>query len=220
MRTRRVVSLVLLMAFLMVLVTSIVLYIEPQGRIARWTGWRLLGLGKGQWHDLHLSMGLLMLASALLHTYLNWRPLVAALRNRARRVYVFAPAFLVALVLTGFFAVTGLLRLPPLGWVLEGGDVLKDRAAAKPGAPPYGHAEDSPLDVLVVRTGLDVARVLEGLRRADVDLENPRERLGDIARRNRLTPQQLYRIVRDASGPPTGARVRRGRGRRWRGAGK
>ena len=68
--------------------TSIILYLMPQGRVAYWADWRLLGLSKEQWGALHLNMGVLFILSLLLHLYYNWQPLLNYLKNtrKQRRV--------------------------------------------------------------------------------------------------------------------------------------
>ena len=71
--TRAFVSLLLTCSFFVLLVTGIVLYITPQGRVAHWTGWTIAGLGKEQWSAVHIVISLLFLTSAALHLYFNWR---------------------------------------------------------------------------------------------------------------------------------------------------
>jgi len=41
-------SLTLTLAFLVMLISGIVLYVTPRGRTANWTGWTMLGLEKDQ----------------------------------------------------------------------------------------------------------------------------------------------------------------------------
>ena len=38
-----------------VLTSGVILYVTPQGRVAHWTGWTLLGLGKEQWRALPMN---------------------------------------------------------------------------------------------------------------------------------------------------------------------
>ena len=43
------------------LVTSIILFITPQGRVAYWADWRLMGLTKTDWGNIHIVVGFLFL---------------------------------------------------------------------------------------------------------------------------------------------------------------
>ena len=66
MKIRRITSLTASVAFLLMLLTSIILYIVPQGRVAYWADWRLWGLTKTDWGNIHINMGLLFLIALLL----------------------------------------------------------------------------------------------------------------------------------------------------------
>ncbi len=84
MSMRRVTSLTIFFAFVTMVVTGIVLYIVPQGRVAYWADWRLLGLSKTQWGEIHVAMGLLMLLAGVLHIVYNWKPITTYLKDRSR----------------------------------------------------------------------------------------------------------------------------------------
>ena len=67
MNVRKITFLTALLAFTFLFITSIVLYIVPQGRVANWADWRLLGMSKTEWGNVHVNMGLLFIVSILLH---------------------------------------------------------------------------------------------------------------------------------------------------------
>ena len=75
MNIRRIASLTALVSFSMLAASSIVLYVAPQGRVAYWTDWRLLGLNKTDWGNIHINLNLLLLISIGLHAYYNWSPI-------------------------------------------------------------------------------------------------------------------------------------------------
>jgi len=50
-----------MLAFIGMAVTSLILFIVPQGRVAYWADWRLLGLSKTDWGNIHINLGLLFL---------------------------------------------------------------------------------------------------------------------------------------------------------------
>jgi hypothetical protein len=56
--------------------TSIILYIVPQGRVAYWADWKLWGLTKTDWGNIHINLGLLFLIALFIHIYYNWKPLI------------------------------------------------------------------------------------------------------------------------------------------------
>lgn len=192
MPVRKITSLTVLWAFLFLILTGIVLFVVPQGRVAYWAEWKLLGLDKVQWGHLHVTMGLLMLLGGLLHIYFNWRPIVSYLKDRSRRLRVLTPEFNVALALALLFGGLAWAELPPIVWVLDLSDSVKAGAARRYGEPPYGHAESSSLETFVRRVGLDPEGSLAALEAAGIEWEDTSETIAAIAGRNGLTPQEVY----------------------------
>ena len=80
--TRSLTAFLVTWAFLILTVSGIVLYIVPQGRIAYWVHWSLLGLGKSDWANLHMVFGCLFIATGILHLYFNWKPFKKYLADR------------------------------------------------------------------------------------------------------------------------------------------
>jgi len=76
MKVRKIASLTAALSFLLMVLTSIILYIVPEGRVAYWADWRLWGLTKSDWGNIHINLGLLFLIALFLHIYYNWKPLV------------------------------------------------------------------------------------------------------------------------------------------------
>jgi hypothetical protein len=100
---KKITSLTAMISFLVLIVNSVVLYIVPHGRVARWADWRLWGLSREQWEAQHTIIGLLFLVAIFFHTYYNWKPLVAYLKNKARQFRLFTKEFNIALLITCYF---------------------------------------------------------------------------------------------------------------------
>lgn len=205
MKLRKIASLTALLSFVFLLVTSVILYIVPQGRVAYWADWSLLGLDKTQWGDIHINMGLLFLLSIGLHIYYNWNAIVAYLKDKARRLKIWTPEFNVAFGLTGVILVGTLAALPPFNWPLVFNAHLKDAAAAKYGEPPYGHAELSRLDQFTRNTGLPLPEAVAALKAGGIRLDSDQETLQTIARNNGRSSQEIYQIIQGAQAPGTDA---------------
>lgn len=86
----------MLVSFVVLVLTSIILYIVPQGRVAYWADWHLWGMTKTEWGNLHINLGFLFLFAGLLHIFYNWEPIKAYMKNRAKELRVFTPSFNVA----------------------------------------------------------------------------------------------------------------------------
>ena len=199
MNIRRTVSLTAAIAFVIMILTSVVLYIAPQGRVAYWADWRLMGLSKTEWGAVHINMGLLFLIALGLHVYYNWKPLTQYLKDRARHWKVFTPEFNLAVVLVAVFGVGTLAGWPPFGTILGLQDDIKAAAARKYGEPPYGHAELSNLRAFARKTGLDLPAARAALAAAGYQVTDPEQTLQAMAAANGVSPQTLYNAMAPAA---------------------
>ena len=199
MKIRKITSLTASLSFLLMLLTSIVLYIVPQGRVAYWADWRLWGLTKTDWGNIHINLGFLFLIALALHIYYNWKPLISYLKNKARQMRVFTPEFNVALAVSAAFILGTYFLLPPFSWVMTLNDYFKEAGAEKHGEPPYGHAELSSLKIFAQKMNLDLAKSMALLNEAGYPVEDDKATLQTIARRYRIAPQQVYEVIRPSA---------------------
>jgi len=198
MKIRKITSLTASLAFILMLLTSIVLYIVPQGRVAYWADWRLWGLTKTDWGNIHINLGLLFLIALSLHIYYNWKPLMSYLKNKARQMKVFTPEFNVALFITVASIVGTYFLVPPFNWVMALNDNFKDAGAEKYGEPPYGHAELSSLKTFSKKMNLDLEKSLALLTQAGFAVESGEMTLEKIARKYSVPPQKIYETIKPA----------------------
>ena len=199
MKIRRLTSLTASLAFVLMLMTSIILFITPQGRVAYWADWRLWGLTKTDWGNIHINLGLLFLIALSVHIYYNWKPLISYLKNKAKQIKLFTPEFTLAFVITIVFIFGAYFLVPPFGWVMSLNEHFKDAGAEKYGEPPYGHAELSSLQTFTKKMKLDLARSLELLDKAGYAVEDGNITLAAIGRQYHIPPQLVYETIKPAA---------------------
>lgn len=195
---RKITSLTLAISGLIELVTSVVLYIIPSGRVAYWSNYQLLGLSKTQWGDIHITVGFLFLVMGAIHIYFNWRPITSYIKNKAKQFSLLTKSFNIALLLSLYVTVGTLFSLPPMNYVIELGEYFTTTANEKHGEPPYGHAELSSLKMFCSRLNIDLAQAVEVLKEAGITIEDAQQPIGEISKNNDLTPQQLYNVIKAA----------------------
>jgi len=100
MNMRKITSLTALISFVLLIVTSIILYIVPSGRVAYWAGYRLWGLDKVQWGNVHINLGFLLLIAIILHVYYNWTVMISYMKNKSKRLKIFTADFNISLIVT------------------------------------------------------------------------------------------------------------------------
>jgi len=199
MNFRKITSLTLLISLVFCALTSMILYIKPEGRVAYWANWQLMGLSKTDWSDLHVNLGFLFLLMGMLHLVYNWSAIATYLKNRARRLQIFTPSFIAAMILILVVGIGTWGHIPPFSWVQNLGDTVKDAAAQKYGEPPYGHAELSSLSSFCKKAEIDQIKAQELLREAGIMVDNEKQTIALIAASNHLTPKALYDIIKPAS---------------------
>lgn len=199
MSMRKITSLTALLSFLIVLLTSIILYIVPQGRVAYWADWRLWGMSKEQWGAIHINVGILFLLSLLLHIYYNWKPVVSYLKNKSRQIKIFTGEFNIALLLVIICIIGTYIEFPPFSTVMMINGKFKESAARKYGEPPYGHAELSSLKSFAKKTDIDLNSGMELLKKAGYKISGETQSLKEIAENNGIPPQQIYMAMMPAS---------------------
>jgi hypothetical protein len=200
MKVRKITSLTASLSFICLVLTGVILYIVPQGRVAYWADWHLWGLTKTEWGNIHINLGLLFLLTIFLHIYYNWKAIVSYLKNKAKQVTVFTKNFNIALFIIFVFIAGTYMEAPPFRWVLEISETIKDAAAEKYGEPPYGHAELSTLKTFSSKIGLDLTESMKRLKEAGVKFEGDKETLQEIAKLNKISPQQVHLFMK----PPQG----------------
>jgi len=193
MNTRKFVSLSSLFFFLLISVTGIVLYISPHGRVAYWSDWKVLGLAKETWSQIHVTASCMFLVLGGVHIVLNWGPITAYI-SRIRGTFspsreLWAAMFLTVICLFGTF-----WGLPPFRQIIEIADGVKAYWGRTLGEPPYGHAELSTIREFVQRTGLDGKDVIVRLGRNGIDVQETDTVLA-AASSHGLTPKELYALM-------------------------
>ena len=105
------------------IIRGLVLFLAPRGRVARETGWDVLGLSRFTWEDVHITFAILFVAAGLVHVCLNWRPLRHYVIGRAsRNVRLELP---IALALFVLLVLGAIYEVPPLSYILDLHDYFK-----------------------------------------------------------------------------------------------
>jgi len=195
--TRSLIAFVVTWAFGILTVTGLVLYVVPQGRVAFWTHWSLLGLSKEQWGDVHMMFGGLFIIAAIVHLYYNWKPFKKFLAERVKGRLQVKQEFVIAMVFSLIIVVMSVLHIPPVSWVFDLNEALKDSWVTRPELePPFGHAEEVSLAGISRRMGLDLEKSVAALKHQGYQFNGPQDSLEKIAIVNGTTPMAVYEVIR------------------------
>ena len=191
---KRFISLTLLWSFVVLFISSVVLFIEPHGRVAFWSNWHFLWLSKGQWDDLHLCSGTVFSIAAILHLYLNWQIVVAYLKKKIRGSSG-SPAVWGSLALTLFICISSYFHLPPMKQLIELKEKIKQVQTKKYGNPPFGHAELVSINKLARFLGINPKEFLEALRANGIKITSGKESLKELSLKTGKSPSELFHLA-------------------------
>ncbi len=183
-------------SFLGLALSGFILYIRPEGSLARWVGWRALGVDKSGWERIHIIFCVLFVLAAIFHLILNFRAIIRYLTIGISDGRKNILEMVAALLLAGLLLLTALWQVPPTSWLTAGRASFKNHPAGLRVEIPFPDFEKQSLRRVAEHLGLSPAAVLkelEALGLKGLYLENSFE---DVARQNQLSPQQLYLLIR------------------------
>ena len=218
-RLRSFTSLLLAISFVVLGLSGIALYFTPKGRIAHWTGWTLLGLGKEEWAGLHTNFALLFFIAAGVHWFLNWSLFWSYLKAKkgrwAERVAEIAATLLIAVVcLLG-----STMLFPPMSTVVWGRGEMEAYWENNSPRPPAPHAEEFRLKRFANTIGLTVEQVKETLEKEGYTVPNDQITVRQLAEQLGGVPCDVLAAVQKhyptAGSKPGGCR---GKGKKQKGS--
>ena len=196
-------SLCSLVSFILLCVTGIILYIEPHGRVAYWTKWSFLSLEKDQWGNIHIYSGLLFLVSGGFHLYYNWKPLLKYLSGKVETALRYKRELVISSIIFIWIVVSGVWALPPLVYVSDWGETIKNSWVTSPDLePPFGHAELVSLKTFCKKQRIPLDQAMAELRKAGFTVENPTETLAQIAASQSTSGMGVYAVIKKMETKP------------------
>ena len=193
MKYQRAVSLSLGLTFIVMLLSSGVLYFIPDRGVTAWSAWSFLGLDKQQWDNLHINLGLLFLVFLIWHIYYNWKPIKNYLKVKKEWV-IFTKEFNFSLLLVSLFMIGTIWMILPFSFFVNIGNGIKAINAKSAGMPPFAYAEQATLKDYTILMHLEYANVVKKLKEEQLSFK-ANETLKKIALNNGLSPQKLSKMI-------------------------
>jgi hypothetical protein len=192
---RALISVLVTISFLILVLSGVMLFVSPPGRIANWTNWTLLGLRKHDWGGLHIWFGTVFLTVAVVHLILNWRPLVTYFKSKATRQVGFRWEWVIALVLCGAIYAGIRAGVPPFSSLLAFNEEIKESWDKPADRAPIPHAELLSLGELAQKAGVDLPTALSRLAAAGITNATAELMVGKLAERSQVSGQRIYQII-------------------------
>jgi len=117
----------LFIALVMMLVSGLILYISPHGRVANWTDWRMIGLTKRGWHNQHTIFGFAFIILSVFHLFvINWKAFLCYLKSKSGEGLKYPVELLAIVILALFFGIGTYLNIQPFSTVIKFGNAISD----------------------------------------------------------------------------------------------
>jgi hypothetical protein len=188
-------SLVLMVAFLIMAVSGIMLYVSPRGRVANWTDWTILGLGKHEWAAMHMNSVFIFLIASIFHLVWNWKMFWGYIKKKAAGLNL-KIEMLLALII-GVLVVGGTIAyFPPFDLLDEGNIKIMDYWENWAAAAPMPHAEELTLAEFADEFNMSVDDLIAVLKAEGFESATADSTLGDIAAHKGVAPAALFDALR------------------------
>lgn len=189
-------SITLFFSFFALVISGVAMFIRPEGSVARWIDWSLLGLSKNGWEGVHAFFSIVVVVFSAIHLFFNGKALLRNIFNKwkeglSRKKELFASIGLVSAVL-----ILSFFRITPVGQIMDLRDNIKHGGYTVSITPPEPDFEKKPFSQVVKSVNMPVDLVLERLRGLGLTIADDQESLEEIAKKNKSTPQAVYlRII-------------------------
>ncbi|MBN2826011.1 MAG: DUF4405 domain-containing protein [Campylobacterales bacterium] len=196
MKLKKITSLVMLWAMIVMSFTGIMLFVAPPGRVANWANWELLGMSKEFYGQLHTTFMVLFMIATILHIYYNWKPLISYLKNQAKKLIIFTQEMVAATIITLVFIVGTAYEITPFSNFLNFGEEVRESWEQDYGTAPYSHAELSSLESFCKKLGYDLEHSKAILAQNNMNFTITQS-LSQIAKDNSTSPKAIYDILKN-----------------------
>lgn len=185
------------LGFIQLLLSGVILYIVPPGRVAQWVDWTLFGLTKIQWGNIHTLSGFMLLIAGVFHLYFNWKPLKHYLYSRVKQRVNLKKELVISLGITAIMVFSSIVELPPFSYIFDFSEYAKDSwVVEEKYEAPFGHAELLAFDSFVSKLKIDKEKALLELKTNGIQVANGKDSLAKIAKSNQTSPMQVYLHIR------------------------
>ncbi len=191
----------LFIALFVLLISGVVLYIAPPGRVANWTDWRLMGLTRTGWKNQHLIFGFAFGVLSLFHLFvINWKGFFSYIKTKTTQGIKSPAELLSILLLSLFFGIGTFYGTQPFTAVIEFGNRVSGSWERQESQAPIPHAELMTLVQLSQQQGLggDPEALKTKLEKSGLKVVSVNESIAEIAEQNGMTAKKVYGILAPA----------------------
>jgi hypothetical protein len=187
----------LFFSFFIILVSGIILYLAPAGRVAHWVNWTLFGLKKEDWQALHTIFAYTFAILSIFHLFtINWKAFWSYIKIKTKQGLNRKKEFLLSLLLTLVILTGTFVEIPPFNLVMEFGEYLTESWEDADKEPPIPHAERLSISQLAAQLkDLSEEQIINKLKSRKIVFTSNNQTLTEIGILNKISPLEIYQII-------------------------
>jgi hypothetical protein len=183
------------------LLSGVILYISPPGRVANWTDWRMIGLTKRGWQNQHIIFGFAFVILSVFHLFfINWKAFLSYLKSKTVEGLKSPGELVSIIVLSSIFGLGTYFNIQPFSAVIRFGNEISNSWERKDTRAPVPHAELMTLEELSRQPGLgnDPEALVKKLESAGLTVTSRKQTIAEIANANGMTAEKVYAFIAPA----------------------
>jgi hypothetical protein len=137
------------------------------------------------------------------HIYYNWKPLIRYLGGKIESALRYKRELMISCIIFIWIAASGIWSLPPLVYVSDLGEAIKNSWVTSPELePPFGHAELVSLQTFCKKQRIPLDQAILELRNAGFTVDSPKSTLIEIAKSKRTSGMGVYEVIQKLEAKP------------------
>ncbi len=180
---------------IIMIVSGIVLYFAPPGRVAYWINWIFLGLSKSGWQAIHTVFTFIFTGFIGFHIYFNWKPLMHYIKEKSKKGFALKKELAIATVINILIFGFTFYEVPPFSTVIELGEELSESWSDEKSEPPIPHAEKLTLREFANTVNIPLDLFMQKLKENNIEVISTSQTILELANNNQIPPSEIYNLI-------------------------
>lgn len=195
---RSFISFTLFFSFLILCFSGFALYIKPEGDIARWIDWSFAGISKSGWEGFHALFSLFFLIFALIHLCFNWKVLLNYLKDKISKGLTLKKELLSSIIIVILLLICIIMQWQPFWKIAEWRQGFKKNKNLVTVEEPESGFSKKKLSYVAEFVNIPAEELVHKLNQLEIWVNDTNERLIDIAKANKTSPERIYITITDS----------------------
>lgn len=197
-RSRTAVSFIILFSFILLAVSGVIMYLRPEGNIARWTSWSIWGLNKQNWEGLHTLFSIFFILSVAFHVVYNWKAISTYFKGVFTKSFGYRRELTAAVVITALFLTISLWQIDPFWKLIDLRAYFKKGDITDDFEPPDPEILNLSVSEISAHLNIPMADLLKHVREDGYSIQDSTQSIRILAEINNVSPERLYMDMFDA----------------------